>query len=223
LQQKNNTSEKAKSVNLKLLEIDSDILKEKEPDEDKRLEVKNFWDISSLEIKSEIEKDAYKDYIIMCGVEGKIQKMAFSAAKDKIIKDYLMKNLSKYTAEEVKKVESIPFEKLYTENIEIIQSSSAEKSKNEKLEIVKEKAKEVTEINTAEEAKNIEITKIYKNMSMFQLDLLDLLEGENIKEVNKIIRLLGITKFFEGELGKLYLVLEYNEEEESIIKIKALI
>ncbi|MGL5426848.1 MAG: hypothetical protein ACRDAS_02940, partial [Cetobacterium sp.] len=199
------------------------ILKEKEPDEDKRLEVKNFWDISSLEIKSEIEKDAYKDYIIMCGVEGKIQKMAFSAAKDKIIKDYLMKNLSKYTAEEVKKVESIPFEKLYTENIEIIQSSSAEKSKNEKLEIVKEKAKEVTEINTAEEAKNIEITKIYKNMSMFQLDLLDLLEGENIKEVNKIIRLLGITKFFEGELGKLYLVLEYNEEEESIIKIKALI
>ncbi|MEG1638956.1 MAG: hypothetical protein RR274_05385, partial [Erysipelotrichaceae bacterium] len=32
--------------------------------------------------------------------------------------------------------------------------------------------------------KNIEIKKVYRNMSMFQLDILDILEGENIKEVN---------------------------------------
>ncbi|MGL5052710.1 MAG: hypothetical protein ACRC5W_03850, partial [Cetobacterium sp.] len=67
-----------------------------------------------------------------------------------------------------------------------------------------------------------EVKKQYRNMSMFQLDILDILEGENIKEVNKIIRLLNITKFFEGELGLLHVTLEYNEDEESIIKISSL-
>lgn len=221
LQQKKNTAEKAKNNNLKLLEIDTEVLAEKRIDENKFLEINAFWEKFTPEIKSEIERDAYNDYILMCGVEGKIQKMAFNAAKDKIIKDYLMKNISKYTAQESKISKNKFEEAMSKENIEIIEMTSAEVDRNEILESLKTK-KDIIEINTAQESKNIEIKRIYKNMSMFQLDLLDLLEGENIKEVNKIIRLLGITKFFEGELGRLHLVLEYNEDEESVIKIKSL-
>ncbi len=221
LQQKKNTAEKAKNNNLKLLEIDTEVLAEKRIDENKFLEINAFWEKFTPEIKSKIERDAYNDYILMCGVEGKIQKMAFNAAKDKIIKDYLMKNISKYTAQESKISKNNFEEAMSKENIEIIEMTSAEVDRNEILESLKTK-KDIIEINTAQESKNIEIKRIYKNMSMFQLDLLDLLEGENIKEVNKIIRLLGITKFFEGELGRLHLVLEYNEDEESVIKIKSL-
>lgn len=171
----------------------------------------------------------------MCGVEGKIQKMAFTAAKDKIVKDYLEKNLNKYTAEEAKK-DKIPLETSIVDEIEIsnkintthtsinnyIQEIEIIEPKIDTIQVAKKEIKDNLEINTADMAKNIEIKKIYKNMSMFQLDILDILEGENIKEVNKIIRLLGITKFFEGELGNLHVILEYNEDEESLIKIKPL-
>ena len=231
LQKKKNTADKSKIENLKLMNFTEEAVVLNE-DSKINLEIEEFLNKIGLEEKEKIEKDAYIDYIKMCGVEGKIQKMAFTAAKDKIIKDYLEKNITKYTTYTAKntlnisKIEKIEIESglnttqmdnNYIQEIEIIDSNlntthaAKDENKNNHLEI-----------NTTQMAKNLEIRKIYKNMSMFQLDILDILEGENIKEVNKIIRLLGITKFFEGELGSLHIILEYNENEESYIKIKPL-
>lgn len=233
LQKKKNTADKGKIENLKLANFTEEVPslpKNSEID----LEIKNLLARLSLEDKEKLEKDAYKDYIKMCGVEGKIQKMAFNVAKDKIIKDYFEKNANKYTAQTSKNEYndlnlSIIDEKEINNEFNTtlvdkneIQEIEVIKPTLNTTEAVKDKKVNLTENNTAPMAKNVEIRKIYKNMSMFQLDILDILEGENIKEVNKIIRLLGITKFFEGELGNLHIILEYNEDEDSLIKIKPL-
>lgn len=231
LQKKKNTTPKVNNENSNQMNLEIEPLKNRENE----LKIEKFLEKITIEEKEKIEKEAYNDYIRMCGVEGKIQKMAFTAGKDKIIKDYLEKNLNIYTAVEDKNekstLESLTIDKVetfneinttqtsidnYIQEIEIIDG------KTNTAEEVKKEKKNTLEINTADMAKNIEIKKIYKNMSMFQLDILDILEGGNIKEVNKIIRLLGITKFFEGELGNLHVILEYNENEESLIKIKPL-
>lgn len=233
LQKKKNTADKGKIENLKLANFTEEVPslpKNSEID----LEIKNLLARLSLEDKEKLEKDAYKDYIKMCGVEGKIQKMAFNAAKDKIIKDYFEKNANKYTAQ-TSKTEYNDLNLSIIDEKEInneFNTTLVDKNEIQKIEVikptlntteaVKDKKVNLTENNTAPMAKNVEIRKIYKNMSMFQLDILDILEGENIKEVNKIIRLLGITKFFEGELGNLHIILEYNEDEDSLIKIKPL-
>ena len=113
----------------------------------------------------------------MCGVEGKIQKMAFTAAKDKIVKDYLEKNLNKYTTEEAKK-DKIPLETSIVDEIEIsnkintthtsinnyIQEIEIIEPKIDTIQVAKKEIKDNLEINTADMAKNIEIKKIYKNM-----------------------------------------------------------
>ncbi|MDX8337328.1 MULTISPECIES: hypothetical protein [Cetobacterium] len=230
-QKKKSTTEVGKNENLKLINLDEEV-KEVLIDDKDILKAEKIYKNMSIEQKAELEILAYKDYIKLCGIEGKIQKMAFSAAKDKIIKDYLVKNLEKYTAQEAKIIDTIDIisvsEELTTKKqINTIEVANKENiKKNEIVDILpnpieKDKIK-IIENNTTEVVKSEEIRKIYKNMSMFQLEILDILEGENIKEVNKIIRLLGITKFFEGELGNLHIVLEYNENEESLIKIKNL-
>ncbi|MGL5355924.1 MAG: hypothetical protein ACRDAQ_05165 [Cetobacterium sp.] len=232
VQKKNTALEKVQNEKLSL--FDSNIKNSDENNEnlENNLEVQKFLIEASTETKMNIEKEAYKDYILMCGTEGKIQKMAFSAAKDKLIKDYLSKNLDKYTAQMATNIQNAFNSSNTTEEIELIEiiSPKVEKIKEaENLEVKTDTSYKVNnanidipKINTAEEAKNIDVKKQYRNMSMFQLDILDILEGENIKEVNKIIRLLNITKFFEGELGMLHVTLEYNEDEESIIKISSL-
>ena len=230
LQKKKNTADKSKIENMKL----TNVIKEAEIEvvnTEIDIEIQKILNRTTIEEKNKIEKDAYIDYIQMCGVEGKIQKMAFNAAKDKIIKDYLEKNMQKYTTLTAKyndnnldlpiieefdrsqKLNTAQMSNNIIEEIVIIDNDLSTTEVDKKID---------TKLNTTPTSKNIEIQKIYKNMSMFQLDILDLLDGENIKEVNKIIRLLGITKFFEGELGNLHIILEYNEDEESYIKIKPL-
>ncbi|MGL4988474.1 MAG: hypothetical protein ACRC5F_04410, partial [Cetobacterium sp.] len=243
VQKKNSTSQKVKNETLDLREFEVQPLESVELFQN-HLEVQQFLSTASVEIKSKIEQDAYKDYIKMCGIEGKIQKMAFSAAKEKIIKDYLSKNLANYTAQTAINLEvnnnSNPNQ---IQDIEVLEFVLPNKEKNENLKTAEEIVKvqdlkiesEIVtsqtvnnpkvvfqEMHTAQTGRIQEIKKVYRNMSMFQLDILDILEGENIKEVNKIIRLLSITKFFEGELGDLHITLEYNENEESIIKITSI-
>ncbi|MGL5988165.1 hypothetical protein [Cetobacterium sp.] len=232
VQKKNTTSEKVKNEKLRLVDSDKQDLEKNNNELENYLEVQNFLIGASIETKMEIEKDAYRDYILMCGIEGKIQKMAFSAARDKLVKDYLSKNLSKYTAQTAMNIEDTSNSFNSNEKIELVEVilpkvEKVKEIKNIEIKIdtsykVNNPKDDIKEINTAEAAKNIEVKKQYRNMSMFQLDILDILEGENIKEVNKIIRLLNITKFFEGELGLLHVTLEYNEDEESIIKISSL-
>lgn len=195
---KKNTTEEAKVENLTIAGLDLF--------EEKRKELKIYFDSLDSISKENIEKAAYGEYIKLCGGEGKIQKMAFTVAKEKLILDYLQNNIEKNTTEEAKNE---------IEEIEIIDTQ--QEVEFTIPEISEEK------INTAQvDKKDVEYKKHYKNMSMFQLDILDILEGENIKEVNKIIRLLGITKFFEGEIGDLHLTIEYNENEESYIKVISL-
>lgn len=195
---KKNTTEEAKVENLTIAGLDLF--------EEKRKELKIYFDSLDSISKENIEKAAYGEYIKLCGGEGKIQKMAFTVAKEKLILDYLQNNIEKNTTEEAKNE---------IEEIEIIDTQ-------QEVEFtIPEMSEE--KINTAQvDKKDVEYKKHYKNMSMFQLDILDILEGENIKEVNKIIRLLGITKFFEGEIGDLHLTIEYNENEESYIKVISL-
>lgn len=158
-------------------------------------EIKKLYAQLDKDIQLGIEEKAYKLYIEKCGLEGKIQKMAFNAAKDKLIIDYLLENMDMLKINDIKNTAEV--DKIYKKEHDVIELDSIEESKNE-----------------------ISIEKIYKNISMFQLEILEILEGENIKEVNNIIRLLNITNFFEGELGRLHIALEYNEEKESYIKIK---
>ncbi len=195
---KKNTTEEAKVENLTIVGLDLF--------EEKRKELKIYFDSLDSISKENIEKAAYGEYIKLCGGEGKIQKMAFTVAKEKLILDYLQNNIEKNTTEEARnKIEEIEIIDTQQEVEFTIPEMSEEK------------------INTAQvDKKDVEYKKHYKNMSMFQLDILDILEGENIKEVNKIIRLLGITKFFEGEIGDLHLTIEYNENEESYIKVISL-
>ncbi|MGL4425394.1 MAG: hypothetical protein ACRCTC_03975, partial [Cetobacterium sp.] len=53
-----------------------------------------FSDFEKLDekVKNKIESDAYKEYISRCGVETKVQKLAFLAGKKSIITEFLIKN-----------------------------------------------------------------------------------------------------------------------------------
>lgn len=145
----------------------------------------------TAENKDELEEIVYKEYIKACGIEGKIQKMAFNAAKESLVLEYIKKNID---------LENINEDK-HTAEVAIIENEveiTAETSKNE----IKYMAKK------------------YKNISMFQLDILDILEGFDAKEVNKIIRLVNITKYFEGEIGEYHIEIEYSDDQESTVKIQ---
>lgn len=55
-------------------------------------DVINFYNNLSEEEKKELENKTYTDYIKECGYEGKIQKIAFTAAKNNLIYKYITKN-----------------------------------------------------------------------------------------------------------------------------------
>ncbi|MGL5208364.1 hypothetical protein [Cetobacterium sp.] len=55
-------------------------------------DVINFYNNLSEEEKKELENKTYTDYIKECGCEGKIQKIAFTAAKNNLIYKYITKN-----------------------------------------------------------------------------------------------------------------------------------
>ncbi|MGL4867938.1 MAG: replication initiator protein A, partial [Cetobacterium sp.] len=138
VQKKNSTSQKVKNETLDLREFEVQPLESVELFGN-HLEVQQFLSTTSVEIKSKIEQDAYKDYIKMCGIEGKIQKMAFSAAKEKIIKDYLSKNLANYTAQTAINLEinnnSNPNQ---IQDIEVLEFVLPNKEKNENLKTAEE-------------------------------------------------------------------------------------
>lgn len=138
--------------------------------EEKKLEYALFLTMNE-EKRKEIEKQAYKDYIEKCGMEGKAQKIAFNAAKENIISEYI-------------------------KNIENIQK------------------------NNTENENNIYIRKKYENISLFQMELLDLLENIDEKNQEKILKIINVAKYFEAIIENLEIKIIYKENEESIIEIK---
>lgn len=210
------------------------------------IEVDNFINNLSSEELKEIESKTYKAYIEKCGFEGNLQKLAFNAAKNKLIRDYITENIDinnhintiqmdNFTNEpkidNISKLLSISTTET-DNNINTNNTAEMDNNKTSLIEKISNKNNLLfenttdtaifkTEENTTQEDTNdIFIFKVYKNISMFQMEILDLLENENIKEVDKIIRLVSITNFFEGEIGNKHIKLEYNEGNESCIKIQ---
>ncbi|MGL5277734.1 MAG: replication initiator protein A [Cetobacterium sp.] len=55
--------------------------------------IKEYFNSISEDEKAELEKIVYKDYIKKCGSESKIQKLAFTRGKSKIIEKYIFENI----------------------------------------------------------------------------------------------------------------------------------
>ena len=71
-----------------------------------------------------------------------------------------------------------------------------------------------------------EIKKAYKNVSLFQLELLELFENLKIIDEstqNKILKIIRISECFEGTVNGYYIKIEYFENDESIVKIVKII
>lgn len=67
-----------------------------------------------------------------------------------------------------------------------------------------------------------DMRKVYNEVSLFQMELLDVLETlDTIEEgtQNKILRIVGVSKFFEATVGGYYMRIEYIKDKESSIKI----
>lgn len=75
-----------------------------------------------------------------------------------------------------------------------------------------------------------DIKKVYNNISLFQMELLDFLEleildGIDQKTKDRIIKLVGVSNFFEATVGTdnseegYYMRIEYLKDKESSIKI----
>ncbi|MGL4787571.1 MAG: hypothetical protein ACRC2Q_11930, partial [Cetobacterium sp.] len=78
--------EKTKKENLSQEKIE---IRKDEVIDEKFLQLEASFELLTQEEKDEIEKNAFKNYIKICGMNTKIQKMAFNAGKKRIILNYL--------------------------------------------------------------------------------------------------------------------------------------
>lgn len=78
--------EKTKKENLSQEKIE---IRKDEVIDEKFLQLEASFELLNQEEKDEIEKNAFKNYIKICGMNTKIQKMAFNAGKKRIILNYL--------------------------------------------------------------------------------------------------------------------------------------
>ena len=134
----------------------------------------NFYESLSEEEKKELENKTYADYIKECGHEGKIQKIAFNAAKNNLIYKYIEKNkLFKIQKEE--KVEII-VEKQESKNNLILELDLFNDIINKSIEMYK------IILNLSEE-KILEI----KREILKELGTKFILKELTIDEINKTI------------------------------------
>ena len=134
----------------------------------------NFYESLSEEEKKELENKTYADYIKECGHEGKIQKIAFNAAKNNLIYKYIEKNkLFKIQKEE--KVEII-VEKQESKNNLILELDLFNDIINKSIEMYK------IILNLSEE-KILEI----KREILKELGTKYILKELTIDEINKTI------------------------------------
>ena len=74
-----------------VLNDSQEFVKQDEPQKNYEKELEYFSSLS-LEKKEEIQEKVYRAYIEECGQETKIQKLAFNAAKNRLIAEYILKN-----------------------------------------------------------------------------------------------------------------------------------
>ncbi|WP_426711428.1 hypothetical protein [Cetobacterium sp. SF1] len=139
-------------------------------EENKKLKLYERYLTLGENLKKDIENKVYKEYIKICGIEGKAQKIAFNGAKESLIQNFL------YEHEE----------QIFKEN------------------------KNRVKINSK---------KIYENISMFQMELLDLLENIELKDQEKILKIVNVAKYFEGKIGTNIFKISYSDDNVGTVEI----
>ena len=201
--------------------------------------------------KEEIENKVLDDYMKQCKVFGSSQKKAFQYAKESLIKEYLYKRDAEkdeaeilkpsYEPENMKEIHMLPMnfgsafngeensDEADNKNIFSDSSLDMQNSNTMNLEKIYNEIEDIsfnTENMSNKKIKKSDIIcdmrKIYNEVSLFQMELLDVLETlETIEEgtQNKILRIVGVSKFFEATVGGYYMRIEYIKDKESSIKI----
>ena len=186
------------------------------------------------EEKEEITKKVFKDYIKMSGtvVARPAQKIAFQMAKESLIKEYLYKRNAE---EKNKSISNSEKEMKEIHMGTLLFGENFNKEKEVSNNNVEEIYKDIEDITfTQKDNKNIiekkvkksdiicDIKKVYNEISLFQMELLDflgLLDTIEQEIQDKIVRIVGISKNFEATVGGYYMKIEYIKDKESTIKI----
>ena len=207
---------------------------------EKKNKLYNEYQSLSEEEKEKIKKEVFDDYIKMSGqvVANPVQKMAFQRAKETLIKEYLYKRDAEETKETSKNLEkdkkdmkeihmgTLIFGDDFSKNKEIIEEKNVEDiykdMQIEDITFVDEKEEESSDKKIKKSDIIYDMKKVYNEISLFQMELLDALESLKTIEQetqDKIVRIVGISKYFEATVGGYYIKIEYVKDKESTIKI----
>ena len=203
----------------------------------KKTELYNTYYKNLSESEQEkITKKVFDDYIKMSGtaVAGPAQKIAFQRAKESLIKEYLYKT----DAEKIKDKKSTPekeMKEIHMGTLIFGEDFNKEKENEISGSSVEDIYKDIEDITFTEEKEEgtsekkikksdiiCDIKKVYNEISLFQMELLDFLELLDTIEQetqDKIVRIVGISKHFEATVGGYYMKIEYVKDKESSIKI----
>lgn len=243
--EKDKSKKKKEQLTLNTIEMpkdDNNILNIDNSQEVRERKNKLYNEYKSLseEEQEKITKEVFDDYIKMSGqvVANPVQKMAFQRAKETLIKEYLYKRDAEEIKEAPKNLEkdkkdmkeihmgTLIFGDDFSKNKEIIEEKNVEDIyKDMQIEDVTFVDK-IEEENSDKKIKKSDIIydmkKVYNEISLFQMELLDALESLKTIEQetqDKIVRIVGISKHFEATVGGYYIKIEYVKDKESTIKI----
>lgn len=229
-----NTIEMQKSDN-NILNIDNS-----QEVKDRKNKLYNEYQLLSEEEQEKITKEVFDDYIKMSGqvVANPVQKMAFQRAKETLIKEYLYKRDAEEKKETSKNLEkdkkdmkeihmgTLIFGDDFPKSKEVIEEKNVEDiykdMQIEDITFVDEKEEESSDKKIKKSDIIYDMKKVYNEISLFQMELLDALESLKTIEQetqDKIVRIVGISKHFEATVGGYYIKIEYVKDKESTIKI----
>lgn len=233
--------EKRKEQQLTLNTMEMQNINSKEQDEIISIKNKLYEDYQKLdkEVQEEIDKNVYDEYVKNCGgIVGTPQKRAFKYAKESLTKDYLYKTNAEKEKNNFKQSDK-DMKEIHMGTLFFGDSFNKENNDNNKNEeivtTVKDIYKDIEDITFAEEKEKdiddkkvkksdiiCDIRKVYNEISLFQMELLDFLGLLDTLEEgvqDKILRIVGISKYFEATVNGYYMKIEYVKDKESSIKI----
>lgn len=238
--EKDKSKKKKEQLTFNTIEMQKNNENQKEEEKIKEKKDELFNEYKSLDEKEQerITKEVFDDYIKMSGqvVANSIQKMAFQRAKDTLIKEYLYKRNAK-KIEEVSEVVEKPKKDMKEihmgtllfgeefskkENVEKNVEDIYKDMKIEDITFVEEKEENNIDKKIKKSDIIYDMKKVYNEISLFQMELLDALESLKTIEQeiqDKIVRIVGISKTFEATVCGYYIKIEYVKDKESIIKI----
>ena len=192
-----------------------------------------------LKTQQEIKEQVFEEYLKLSGlkVASPPQKIAFEMGKEALIKNYLYKRDVELLEENKNKHENLKEIHMGTlifgDNIN--HNIVEKKEKSKEVKNIEEMYKDIEDIMFSEEEKKVstekkikksdiicDIKKVYNEISLFQMELLDfleLLDSINQETQDKIIRIVGISQGFEGIVGGYDIRIKYIKDKESSIYI----